>query len=190
MARLFLIRHGEPAAAWGEANDDPGLTPRGVAQAEAAAETLFPLGLNRVISSPMRRCRETAAPFARRIGARPLIEPRVSEVVAPAGEDRAVWLRAAFPGAFAADAAPTLWSKADAALARWRADVLAAFTSLEEDAAVFTHFIAINAALAAALGRDETIVHRPAHAAIVELACEQGALCFVAAPGAIAGAPA
>ncbi len=38
MVRLFLIRHGEPEAAWGGAVDDPGLTEHGRAQAETPAQ--------------------------------------------------------------------------------------------------------------------------------------------------------
>jgi len=45
MSRLYLIRHGKPAAVWGEADDDPGLDDAGKAQAEAARDVL--MGLNR-----------------------------------------------------------------------------------------------------------------------------------------------
>ena len=40
MARLFLIRHGKPEAAWGGDQVDPGLSERGRAQAARAAEAL------------------------------------------------------------------------------------------------------------------------------------------------------
>ena len=63
MARLFLIRHGEPETAWGDAGDDPGLSPAGQAQAAAAAAALAAEGTLAVLSSPMRRCQETAAPY-------------------------------------------------------------------------------------------------------------------------------
>ena len=68
MQTLFLIRHGKPAAVWGEADDDPGLDDAGRAQAEAARDHLLSLPEDqrpsRVVSSPLRRCRETAAPTA------------------------------------------------------------------------------------------------------------------------------
>ena len=68
MSRLYLIRHGKPAAVWGEADEDPGLDAAGRAQAEAARDYLMSLPQaerpSRVFSSPLRRCRETAAPTA------------------------------------------------------------------------------------------------------------------------------
>ncbi len=68
MQKLFLIRHGKPAAVWGEADEDPGLDDAGRAQAEAARDHLLSLPEDqrprRVVSSPLRRCRETAAPTA------------------------------------------------------------------------------------------------------------------------------
>lgn len=168
MSRLFLIRHAEPAAAWGGADADPGLSGLGRSQAEAAARTLAGLGQLDVISSPMRRCRETAAPFAMLCGVSTTIEARVSEVVAPEGvSDRPAWLRANFP--WDDGVARRRWSELDAALCSWRDETVAAVAALQRDVAVFTHFIAINAILSAVMGVDQTIVFRPAHASITEL---------------------
>lgn len=174
--RLFLTRHGEPEAAWGAA-DDPGLSGRGREQAERAAGAL-PGGLA-IVSSPMLRCRETAAPYEARLGVGAVIEPRVSEVATPAGlADRRAWLADTFP--WRAGATSRLWDDVDPALHRWRDDVLGAARALSQDAAVFTHFIAINAIVGAATARNETIVCRPAHASITEIALVDGALHLVA----------
>lgn len=176
MTRLFLIRHGEPEAAWGAA-EDPGLSARGRAQAEAAAAAL-PQGLA-IVSSPMLRCRQTAAPFEARLRAGARIEPRVSEVATPPGlADRRAWLAEAFPWAEGAPGRD--WASLAPPLHDWRAGVLAAVRAAEQDAAIFSHFIAINAILGAALGRAETIVFRPGHASITELALEGDTLRVVA----------
>jgi broad specificity phosphatase PhoE len=163
MTRLFLIRHGEPEAAWGVA-DDPGLSAAGRTQAEAAAGALAPDLA--ILSSPMRRCQETAAPFEARLGARARIEPRVSEVATPGDiPDRRAWLGETFPWR---DGAPGRdWATLDAALHRWRADALDAV-------------LAINAIVGAALGRNETIVCRPNYASITQLSVEHGVLRLVA----------
>jgi broad specificity phosphatase PhoE len=176
MTRLFLIRHGEPEAAWGVA-DDPGLSAAGRTQAEAAAGALTPDLAS--LSSPMRRCQETAAPFEARLGARARIEPRVSEVATPGDiPDRRAWLGETFPWR---DGAPGRdWATLDAGLHRWRADALDAVRAITADTAVFTHFIAINAIVGAALGRNETIVCRPNYASITELSVEHGVLRLVA----------
>jgi broad specificity phosphatase PhoE len=48
---IYLIRHGEPAGAYG-AHPNPGLTELGRRQAFAAAETLAKAGAKRAITSP------------------------------------------------------------------------------------------------------------------------------------------
>ncbi|MEY2459529.1 MAG: hypothetical protein QOG30_1359, partial [Acidimicrobiaceae bacterium] len=57
------MRHGDAAAGWGD-DLDPGLSERGQAQARHVAESLKPLGPLPMLTSPLRRCRETAAPIA------------------------------------------------------------------------------------------------------------------------------
>jgi broad specificity phosphatase PhoE len=79
MSRVHVIRHGKPASTWGDSDEDPGLDAVGQQQAEAVAEVLLalPPGLrpDRVVSSPLRRCRETAAPLARALGVAVEIDP-------------------------------------------------------------------------------------------------------------------
>lgn len=175
MTRLFLIRHGEPEAAWGGAVDDPGLSAAGHAQAEAAAQALAGLGKLAILSSPMQRCRETAAPFEKRSGSQASIEPRVSEVVAPAGvTDRRAWLRENFPWHEGAARRP--WSAVDPALLAWRDSVVGAMLELKQDSAVFSHFIAINALASVATRSSDTIVCVPGYASITEFVVRDGAL--------------
>ncbi|MEQ1817495.1 MAG: phosphoglycerate mutase family protein [Terricaulis sp.] len=175
MTRLFLIRHGEPEAAWGGAVDDPGLSEAGNAQAEAAAAALAGLGQLAILSSPMRRCRETAAPFERRTGLSAGIEASVSEVVAPAGvTDRRSWLRTNFP--WDAGVARRTWSEVDPALRTWRDSVAGWALGMKQDAAVFSHFIAINALASVAMRSDDTIVCVPGYASITEFEVRDGAL--------------
>lgn len=178
MTRLFLIRHGEPEAAWGGGADDPGLSESGREQAAAASEVLGSLGRLAIISSPMKRCRETAAPFEMRTGLQARIEPRVSEVVAPSGvTDRRAWLRENFP--WDEGRARRHWSVADPALRAWRDSVVAAMLELREDTAVFSHFIAINAIAGAATRSEDTIVCVPGYASITEIESRDGALHLV-----------
>ena len=105
MSRLYLIRHGKPAAVWGEADDDPGLDAQGRAQAEAVRDHLMglpaPQRPSRVVSSPLRRCRETAAPTAAALGVDLEIDPSVGEIPTPSGlsaAERPAWLRQVFQG--------------------------------------------------------------------------------------------
>jgi probable phosphoglycerate mutase len=63
---LLLVRHAEPVRVEGGTGvpADPGLTDRGRRQADRLAEWLALEPVDAVVSSPMQRARETAAPIA------------------------------------------------------------------------------------------------------------------------------
>src|SRR5690349_16743108 len=104
MSRIYMIRHGKPASTWGQSIDlDPGLDELGDAQARGARDALLalPEPPTRVVASPLRRCRETAQPFADALGLTLEIDPAFGEIPTPAAislEDRPAWLRRAFGG--------------------------------------------------------------------------------------------
>ncbi|WP_327157202.1 bifunctional RNase H/acid phosphatase [Streptomyces tubercidicus] len=80
-ATLVLLRHGETALTpekrfSGSGGTDPELSAAGRRQAEAAATALAARGtIQAVVSSPLRRCRETAEAVAARLG----LEVRIEE---------------------------------------------------------------------------------------------------------------
>ncbi len=134
MGRLLLVRHGEPTNAWGELGD-PGLSERGLAQAEACAEELASLGPLPIVVSPSRRTRETAAPLERQWGVVARIEPAVGEVPIPADvPDPRAWLE---------DLLSTPVDAWDAPTSSWAKSVREGLACIEGDAVVFTHFVAI-----------------------------------------------
>jgi broad specificity phosphatase PhoE len=179
MARVFLIRHGRPAQVWGGAGSDPGLSETGIEQAKAAAGKLVTLGALEVVSSPMRRCLETAAPYAALRDLSPTIEPRVSEIVAAEGvADRAAWLQERFP--WRDRSKHRSWSTLEPRLKRWRDEMLDFIRGIGEDTAIFTHFIGINVIAGAAQGVEQTIVFTPDHASITEIEVNHGVLRLVA----------
>src|SRR5205809_892132 len=95
MARVVLVRHGRAAAGWGD-DRDPGLDATGHAQAAAMAERLAPQGPLPLVTSPLRRTRETAAALERTWEVTARVEPAVGEVQSPTPEldGRVAWLRA------------------------------------------------------------------------------------------------
>jgi broad specificity phosphatase PhoE len=178
MSRIYLIRHARPSATWGGDDDDPGLDEAGRAQAHGAAEALLALPAElrptRVVSSPLRRCRETAQPFAAAIGAALEIDPLVGEIPTPKGlapEARGPWLRAAFTGRWAD-------IEGDLDYDAWRRGVAAAVAG-RPGAAVFSHFVAINAVLTTLAGEPRVISFRPDHASISSFELEAGALTLI-----------
>jgi len=80
--QLILVRHAEPVrVAPGEVSGpvDPTLTGRGRAQAERLAGWLAAETVDHVVTSPMRRAVETAAPLAAALGLEPQVDDRISE---------------------------------------------------------------------------------------------------------------
>jgi broad specificity phosphatase PhoE len=178
MARLYLVRHGEAAAGFGE-HADPPLSETGRAQAAATARTLADLGLRASISSPLLRCQETAAPFVALAGAPVRIEPAVAEIPTPAAyaHDRQTWLRGVMAGT---------WSQ-QPDFDPWRRRMIETLAAVTEDLVVFSHFIAINVAVGAATGDDRVVTFSPANASITVLEPAGARLRFVSfgaeAPG-------
>ena len=177
--RTYMIRHGKPSATWGDQDDDPGLDDTGLAQAKHAAATLLALPEHarptRVVSSPLRRCRETAQPFADALGVALIIDPMVGEIPTPKAvshADRGAWLREAFAGR---------WQeiKGDLDYDVWRRGVAAAVAGYP-GAAVFSHYVAINAAVSTAAGGDLVMGFRPDHCSIQVFEPTDGRLILIA----------
>ena len=174
-----MIRHGKPSSSWGQDGDaDPGLDAAGRVQAETAADALMALPTNQrptqVFSSPLRRCRETAQPLADRLGVAVQVDARFGEIPTPAAlahEQRQPWLRKAFGG---------LWSEIDGDLDydQWRRSVAEAVSACG-GGAVFSHFVAINAATSWVTGEARVVSFTPDHASITVFEAEPGALTLV-----------
>jgi broad specificity phosphatase PhoE len=170
MPLLYLIRHGQASSTWEPGDWDPGLSEVGRAQAEVRAEQMagihhVPLAL---LSSPLRRARETAAALERRWKSVATIEPRVGEIQAfgVAPERRREWLRSILQLRWSELAAP------GSPLDRWRNDVLQALLAITQDTVVFSHSVAINVAVGFALGDDRVTCFLPANCSctVVEVA--------------------
>lgn len=176
--RIYMIRHARPASAWGGGEDDPGLDLEGVRQALAACRTLMDLPAaerpSRLVSSPLRRCRETAQPLAEALAAPVEVIAEVGEIPTPqdlAPHARGPWLRAALAGRW-----PDI--RGDLDYEAWRRGVYGAVLA-RPGAAIFSHFVAINAIVSLVEGRSEVISFRPDHAAITVFAVEAGRLKLV-----------
>ena len=178
MARLYLIRHGKPAAVWGGDDDDPGLDATGQAQALAVRDWLMALPPQdrptKVVSSPLRRCQETARPTAKALGVAVEVDPRVGEIPTPAAlapEERGPWLRTSFAGG---------WADIDGDLDYdgWRREIAASLVA-RGNTAVFSHFVATNAVVSQLLDDPRVVVFRPDHTSVTVLESDGSALSLV-----------
>ncbi len=162
MPRLYLVRHGRPDGGWHE-DRDPGLSPDGKEQAAQVARELDGrLSTVGVVTSPMRRCRETAEPLARLWRVQPMVNSGVSEIPSPTNDlaDRTQWLRQLMRED---------WSAQDPRLHAWRANVVRALTGLPGDAVIYTHFMPINVAVGVATGDDRLVSFRPDYCSVTVL---------------------
>jgi broad specificity phosphatase PhoE len=107
------------------------------------------------------------------MGVEAKIAEAVAEIPTPANvlfAQRADWLRNLMMGE---------WGAADPSLQTWRDGVVAYLASLQDDTAIFSHFVAINVALGAAIGDDRVVCFRPAHASITVLETKGRAISLV-----------
>ncbi len=170
--RVHLVRHGRAAAGWDD-DPDPGLDDLGRSQAETMAALLAPLGPLPVVTSPLRRCRETSEPLVRRWGSDPVVEPQVAEIPSPEGVpmgERVAWLREAIDGT---------WSELGPRYVRYRDEVVAAVRSRPGDTVVVSHFVAINAVIGACVGSDRVVVRSLDNASITTVEVTAGGLVLV-----------
>lgn len=153
MTTVHLVRHGRAAAGW-DSEPDPGLDETGRRQARDVAERLASMGPLDVVTSPLSRCRETAACFAEPRGLSVTVIEAVREIPSPDGVpmgERVEWLRAAMTGE---------WSALGARYTRYRDGVAGYIASLTVPTVVFSHFVAINAVIGRCLSDDRLVIRR------------------------------
>ncbi len=159
---IFLVRHGEAAAAWSESSD-PGLSELGARQARDVAAALRDrLDLRaRLISSPLARALETAQPLADVLSLGVEINDAFREIPAPVPlSQRRDWLRQFMQ---------QTWDNQASTLCDWRDRVMEQLLGLRQPAVVFTHFLVINAVVGQIEGRAETLCFWPDNASITSL---------------------
>ena len=171
MTKIFLVRHGRAVSNWG-LEKDPGLDELGRAQATAAAQNLAPLGPIPIITSPMQRARQTCLPLAEIWQIEPRVEARVGEIRLPSETpaDRVRWLK---------EVMADRWSNLDHNLQVWRRDVIETLCSITRETVIFSHFIAINAAVGFAVEDDRVVSFRPDNASITVLEIDANSINLV-----------
>ena len=159
---IFLVRHGEAAARWHE-SDDPGLSELGRQQAADAARQLLEQIPPRVrlLSSPLQRARETAAPLAAALGGEPAIAKPFREIPTPvAMADRQTWLNRI---------ARQTWGEQDAMVQDWRQALLDALREIREPTVVFTHFMVLNVIVGELQDDNRVVSFLPDNASVTTL---------------------
>lgn len=174
---LYLVRHGRAAA--GVEDLDPGLDAVGTSQAEHAARALAKSKATRLVCSPLRRARETAAPISRELGLELEIREEIAEVFDPemSPVQRRDMLIPFLSG---------VWSEQPLRLREFRERVIRFLISLGDgNTVVVSHFVAISAAIGASTDDDRVSPCALANASITTLVVRDGKL-VLRRPGEVA----
>ena len=170
---LYLVRHGEAAAKWGE-HSDPGLSALGQSQAVDACRFLLDqlTGGARLYSSPLARAQGTAIPLANALEQKPLIDDRIREIPAPVPlPERQNWLRGFMD---------ERWEAQPDSLHQWRQSALDLMLEQTGDAVFFTHFLVINAIVGNVLDHPNTLYFWPDNGSVTHLRMHNDQLELVA----------
>ena len=122
-----------------------------------------------LFSSPLARAVETAQPLAARWQCEVAIEDRVAEIPSPTDDlaERAQWLQRAMQGS---------WSELAQASQNWRRALVDALLAQPSDCIIFSHFVAINAAVGAATQDDRMRIFAPDNCSVTTLDNSNGQL--------------
>ena len=170
---IYLVRHGEAAASWGQ-SADPGLSELGHQQAAHAATRLLAIVPEdlQLISSPLARALETAEPLAQALGKPITRNDAYREIPAPVPlAERQTWLRQFMQ---------ERWQTQEPSLQQWRERLYTQLLDLKHPTVVFTHFLVINAVVGQVQGREETLCFWPDNASVTQLSLNEGVLELVA----------
>jgi probable phosphoglycerate mutase len=170
MARLYLVRHGE---AVGYDAGDPPLTELGQRQAAVVADRLaamtgVPIA---IMTSPLRRARDTAQPLAARWSTTSVVNEVVRELPSPGTlPERRPWLRVALRLTFA---------DLGDVQREWRDEIIRWMAHAEADAVVFTHAVVISAVVGHLQHDDRVLAFLPANTSVTVVDSTDGALTLV-----------
>ncbi|HUI61506.1 MAG TPA: histidine phosphatase family protein [Steroidobacteraceae bacterium] len=171
MPVIYMVRHGRVLQDPGNL-DDPALSPEGHSQAARVAQELnarLPSGLP-VWTSPMQRCRQTAAPLLELWQSEPRVEPRLAEVPGPHPSllPRREWLQRSmivdWPELI--QLGQSLQPGYEVTLTNWRTKVVEAVLACQEDTVMFSHFVPVNVLAGTALGSQRVACFRPDHTSV------------------------
>ena len=162
MNDIWLVRHGEAAAAFDQ-NTDPPLSDLGHEQARRSAEWLSTCvpDAAKLLTSPKLRAIQTGEPFAG-LRARVLdIDRRFIELPSPGVlSERKEWIHRVLKGR---------WSELPESVHDWQRDIVDAIQALQAPTVIFSHFLVINTVEAHMSGEDHVLQCLPANGSVHHL---------------------
>jgi broad specificity phosphatase PhoE len=151
---IYLIRHGQAEAGW-STQRDPGLNDTGRQQASEAALAFAEREPLPVVTSPLRRARETAREFELMWRRSAVVDDRVAEIPSQGMTlaERGEWLKAL---------TKRRWLDLDEeAIASWRRTAIESLLAITQDTIVVSHFMVINAVVSWATDDERVVCCQP-----------------------------
>ncbi|WP_169568481.1 histidine phosphatase family protein [Sneathiella limimaris] len=169
MVEIWIVRHGEASSSWDQ-EADPGLSILGQEQAEAVTqEILKTFKPAKIVSSPLKRALETAAPLFEKLDARREINSNIAEI--PSGDipfaERRAWLNKLMK---------ETWETQPENLQVWREGILSTLKSQTEDVVFFSHFMVLNVIVGFLTGSEKIVSFKPDNCAITKVSLADGEL--------------
>ena len=173
MTDIWLVRHGEAAAAFDQ-NTDPPLSDLGCEQAARSAESLTQRvpDYAQLLTSPKLRAIQTGEPFAEMRGEALDIDRRFIELPSPGAlTERKDWIQRVLKGR---------WSELPESVHDWQRDIIDAIQALQVPTVIFSHFLVINTVAAHMSGEDTVLQCLPANGSVHHLRVDEGSWQWIA----------
>ena len=165
--KVILIRHGEAASTWDGDDRDPGLSPKGIDQANSIndfTKSIFSKGYD-FVSSPKKRAIETLNHASKGINVDFAVNENFVEIPAEdiSSDIRFEWLK---------DISTRKLETLPNDIKNWRERIIAETLSLKNNSIIFCHFMVINVLVGYAIKKDRLLHFYPDNASITEIEIE------------------
>jgi probable phosphoglycerate mutase len=162
--KIYIVRHGEAGKSWSE-DSDPGLSNKGKSQSEDLRASLSEEYLEskfKIISSPLLRAQETAAPLQEEFNFNIAINKTYAEIPSPGIplSKRSAWLQSIFKAKI---------GDLEDAQSEWRSEIINSIKNLEEDTIIFSHFMVINCIVGWLEESENTVSFYPDNCSITKI---------------------
>ncbi len=176
MSKVFLIRHGQAEDGW--TSIDPGLSETGIHQSKKLSEKINKMitGREAVVSSPLKRCLETANISLAKLDVNISIDNTFAELPSPISDlnKRVVWLKRVLPLTWKELENDPVSVSSCISYSSWREDVIRSLLKLKGDSIIFSHYVVINSIIGWALNSNKVVNFNPANCSITTLEINKG----------------
>tara|TARA_B100000965_G_scaffold276856_1_gene234657 strand:+ start:527 stop:1117 length:591 start_codon:yes stop_codon:yes gene_type:complete len=185
MIKIYLVRHGEATEGW--TSQDPSLSELGKSQAQSLMTVMdsvvdeSSINNTNVLSSPLKRCKETASLALQKKYLEIVINDNFRELPSPTLdlEKRVNWLRRILPLTWSELLKDKETIDSGVNFNQWKKNIMSNIYSLKKDTIIFTHFVVINAVIGEILKSNKIINFQPANCSITEISKINGKLKIV-----------